>query len=224
MSARSRALPPILSLVSLLPIGGLSAAAALGAERSLAGPQCTSPGGIVLQHGESVGLLYEDPSLGAVVEEAISLWSRCGNYRSDFPVFVAGVPGTRVIWIRRERQSFSKTCGSFAGKRVVLYDVAMSRGGKRMACGSLAQNLAHELGHVLGLEDSPRVRPCESHIMAKLTLENRFRRRVQAPECRAAGARWRTVAEGALPPPLPETPAELSSPAAGQSALRPGIR
>ena len=61
-------------------------------------------------------------------------------------------------------------------------------------CGDLALNLAHELGHALGLaaQDHPAY---ATTIMADLEPGNLFQRAITAEECRLAGRRWSTLIE-----------------------------
>ena len=64
-----------------------------------------------------------------------------------------------------------------------------------MPCGSLPQNLAHELGHVLGLGDLQNRGSCRTEIMGFVTPTSAYRRRVTRQECIAAGSRWLTALE-----------------------------
>jgi hypothetical protein len=62
-------------------------------------------------------------------------------------------------------------------------------------CGSLPQNLAHELGHVLGLGDIQNRGSCRTEIMGFVTPTSAYRRRVTPQECTAAGSRWLTTVD-----------------------------
>ncbi len=173
-------------------------------------------------HGETFGLVFDQEEARAVVEGAVRLWQGCSNQGGDFPRFLIGKPGIRPLYIRLQRHSSTDECGRFQGNEVVLFESAQTGSGRILSCGSLAMNLAHELGHALGLPDVPRSRRCRKGIMVKLEDGNLFSRAVTADECRAAGDRWTTLAEGAeLPPPfpLPRRPTETRPLAAASPEL-----
>jgi hypothetical protein len=176
---------------------------------TLAEEVCTRPASSRVLHGDTIGLLFEDPRLEPVVGKAISLWQSCRAYGEDFPHLVAGMPGTRPLTVEVRKQSVTDSCGTFSGNRIVLFESARTEGGLLRPCGSLASNLAHELGHAFGLGDSPRETRCQNHIMARLDFGNLVGRRVQPRECHVVGERWLTFAEG--------------SPAFGTSVERPGV-
>ena len=127
----------------------------LGTERQ------NSVGGIA----DSIGLIFEDPALAPVAETAVRSWSRCRNYGTGFPVFRVGERGTRTVLVRYVRGSdgLSRTCGEFRGGTVTLFATTVGPRGRRLPCGSLENNLAHELGHFLGwlkgTRPIPRVSP-----------------------------------------------------------------
>lgn len=157
---------------------------------------CTAAASSRVLHGHTIGLLFDDPELAPVVERAISLWQGCGAYGDDFPHLVSGRPGTRPLTVEVRKQSVTDSCGTFRGNRIVLFQSARTEGGLLRPCGSLALNLAHELGHAFGLRDSPRETRCQSHIMARLDFGNLVGRRVQPLECHVVGQRWLTLVEG----------------------------
>lgn len=82
-------------------------------------------------------------------------------------------------------------CGRFAGRTITLFARTRTDAGSVVGCGSLEQNLMHELGHFLGLADAPAA--CDSFAMAKLNPRNVFHRRVQPVECRLVDRRWRPL-------------------------------
>lgn len=153
-----------------------------------------SVGGIA----DTIGLLFDDPALAPIAGQAVRSWSTCRNYGTGFPAFRVGERGTRTIQVRYVRGSdgLTRTCGEFRGDTVVLYATTVGPRGRRIPCGSLAENLAHELGHVLGLRDCPDLRACDTHAMTYIEEgTNGHGRTVKAEECQLVGQRWLTTAE-----------------------------
>ena len=131
-----------------------------------------------------------------VLEKAVAAWGQCANYGSGFPSFVVGERGTRSLEIDYQPHVLGHgRCGSFRGRTIRLHQIVMLSGGKLRSCGSLAQNLAHELGHALGLGNARRVRACRNSAMAAIDAGNAYTRRVTAEECQAVGQRWLTAEE-----------------------------
>ena len=137
----------------------------------------------------TVGLVTEQETLIPVVNRAIALWAQCPGHGSDFPQLLALKKGQRTVSVEHRRVNRESSCGSFAARKIVLYDMA-TENGRRLSCGSLSANLAHEIGHVLRLPDLDNAR-CGSHrIMAELQPGNGFTREVTARDCRAAGSQF----------------------------------
>ena len=139
--------------------------------------------------GETIGLIYGRDVPPRQVRQAIALWQECSGYASSFPAFVTGVRGTRTLRVRFELSSGSPRCGGFSGTEIVVYAWAMENG-RQVYCGPPALNLAHELGHALGLEDVPPA--CADRIMAPVDPGRPLARAVRADECRIAESYWRT--------------------------------
>jgi hypothetical protein len=177
--------------------------------------------------GDVIGLASDGPGSTRLIEEALAAWRSCANYAADFPrllvVDSAAPQGktpipTSLLQVRLiPGNSGNQRCGIFRGRTIVLYVSALTSSGEVRSCGSMALNLAHELGHALGLGDSDDVAACDGTIMADLSSRNIFRRAVSAEECRLAGRRWLTFAE--LRPPAPRRPAPAAAPAWVRGAL-----
>ncbi len=181
------------SITAALAALGLLAAAG----QALA--QCTSikP---VTRSADAIGLVYERPISRRAVEQAIGAWRTCANYGRGFPAFqvVRGHRGApeRTLRIAYVPASSSRKCGSFQGSTITLYAYARDESGRRISCSDLAQNLAHELGHALGLDHAAEAAACSFDIMATIDNKNSRLRRVTAEECQAVGRRWLTAEEG----------------------------
>ena len=194
--------------------------------------RCTPQSAGAAALGEAVGLAAE-ASLVGVVEDALAVWQSCPNYAVDFPRLVAlgsmtdsptatSLP-TSVLEVRVvRRNSGSPRCGTFRGRTIVLWLSALTSSGKVRSCGSMALNLAHELGHALGLGDSEDVAACDGTIMADLSSRNLHRRAASVEECRIAGRRWLTNAEWR--PQAPRPAAVAPAPSASAAPFLPPAR
>jgi hypothetical protein len=168
------------------------------AARAADPPACASalPGSLL---ASAIGI-EADPSLPpGVLEAALASWRHCPTAGTGFPEFTAPVASRSAVRVRYVAgNSGELRCGTFAGEEIVLFASAVDRARHPVPCGSLAENLAHELGHVLGLLDAPAVASCRTFIMAPADFRPGHARQVQPQECAAADSHWRTESEGAV--------------------------
>lgn len=163
-------------------------------DRALA--ECAAPLTTFQSRGAAVGLVADGSVPAEVVEEAIALWQGCANFGKGFPSVLAGERGIRTVDVQLlPHGNGGYKCGTFRGRQIRLYGFFTDRNGRTRSCGSLAQNLAHELGHVLGLDDAPSGPTCQSTIMAPLSPANERRRQPSAAECSLVGQKWITPHE-----------------------------
>lgn len=184
------------------------AALALVASAAEAGDRCVA---VKATHtpprADTLGLLL-DPDLPAEVgSTAIRLWSRCAEYGTGFPTLRVDEHGTQTLRVEYDPASIGEgRCGSFRGRRVLLHAWMLDADGRILPCGPLALNLAHELGHALGLADS-RETGCRHFVMAPILVGQPTLRRPRPAECAALAERWMTSRElRAAPMSVAEAP------------------
>ena len=83
---------------------------------------------------------------------------------------------------------------------IEVFRTVLDHNRRVLGCGSLAENLAHELGHLLDLADGGRDRVCQSSVMGslyawKLDSKRRRPRSVPLGACQAVSHRWLTWEE-----------------------------
>jgi hypothetical protein len=109
---------------------------------------------------------------------------------------VVGAKGSRRVRVEYDPNAVGRgRCGAFTGQVIRLFGRAEREGGAVEPCRSLERNLAHELGHALGLRDALDTFACQQNLMAGLTPSNVHSRFASAEECRAADRRWLTFFE-----------------------------
>jgi hypothetical protein len=169
---------------------------------------------------DAIVLTHTPAVAQAIIDQAIALWAGCPNYGVDFPRFFNGhseerYGNARVVEIRfGGNNKLDRSCAYFQGQRIVLYAATLSELGTPVACSRPAANLAHELGHVLGLRHPPS-QSLRDGIMGPALLLEKSPRRVRPHECARAGAIWLTSAEVAL-----GLPTETEDPLAGPESTR----
>ena len=152
-----------------------------------------------LRLGSTIGLDLDETVSDDVVERAVSSWEACPGYGDEFPHFLLGGEGDRNYRIRLERhRPGDGHCATVFRGEIVLYETARDTRGRLRPCGALDENLAHELGHVLGLGHGEDRRGCRQMIMSTLSSahsRNLGGRSVHPAECAAVSQHWRTWAE-----------------------------
>jgi len=134
-----------------------------------------------------------------IVERAISLWKACSGYGDEFPRFVLRGEADRSFRVRFERRRAGEGhCATLFRGEIVVYRSARDTRGRHRPCGALEENLAHELGHVLGLGHGTPRPECGQRIMSILSTtddKNLAGRSAHPEECRAVSEHWLTWAE-----------------------------
>lgn len=138
-------------------------------------------------YGDGIGLRFTNPAIAPIVAEAVDLWRACSTYGHDFPRFSVAEPGFRTVEVEVLPSSLDDRCGDFLGGRIRLYRHAQLNPGRWRSCGSLPRNLAHELGHVLGLSESS---VGTGSIMISVNPWTNHSRRVSEADCRLATGKW----------------------------------
>jgi hypothetical protein len=147
----------------------------------------------------AIGVEADASVPAGVLEAALGAWRGCPTAGTGFPEFTAAARERSVIRVRYVAGNSRETrCGFFSGSEIVLFASAVDRLGRAVPCGSPAANLAHELGHALGLGDAPADPRCRQYIMSADDPRPGRQRSVQSQECAAADAHWLTPSEGAV--------------------------
>ena len=167
---------------------------------------CSQPYGNTGVSGGNIIRLDATGSALSYVEPAIDYWSDCPGYETEIPSFqIGGSGGIPVLVVLNSGNSSCPdgSCGCISreivnghleGASITLFTNSSSGS----SCQPIADALAHELGHVLGLDNAPDpFNACLGHIMG-----SRFAggtRNVAVDDCAVADDMWETTGEGSPP-------------------------
>jgi hypothetical protein len=148
----------------------------------------------------------------AMLDEGLAYWGACAAGEDGVPGFRVGPGGKRTLSVEWSAgSSRARHCGRIEGNRIRLFAAAIGPRGGVVLCDRPGLTLAHELGHALGLDDAPFRPECRRHVMAAASGIDRA---VQAEECRAVAARWRSGEALFLASQAPSIPIDWNAPTA----------
>lgn len=180
---------------------------------------CVSSRSNPLETYESVQLIPRNfPSGSTAVSTAAAMWNRtdCNDGGDAFQWFQLTSGATRTIRVTYVdgASTTNNICGSFGGNEIAVFTrFRDGASGAEYPCppgdSGLAATIAHELGHVLGLNDVSST-SCSSFIMSQIRYDSASgtynARSVQPDECARADAINKTPAETTSPPLDPSDP------------------
>jgi hypothetical protein len=147
--------------------------------------------------GDVIGLTGVSIS-DSQINAAANYWAACPSYGQGFPKFTTSSTSTAVTATVVYIGGIGQFCGlatplSATSTRIELWDQGHDTAGNLYQC-NVTDTLAHELGHVLDLANSP----CQGFIMGTPPLTNvngrevAGTRSVTSPECFTVASRWTT--------------------------------
>lgn len=157
--------------------------------------------GAPIKISSTIRLKVERGFPSELLQEALTFWQGCSTYGSGFPRFVTEGEGDFVYKLRLEKHRHAGGyCAYIKGDEVAVFKSVRDANGEIHSCGSLSENLAHELGHLLDLADAGRDPACQTHLMGslyswKLDSKSRRARTVHRDVCRVIDERWLTWEE-----------------------------
>lgn len=144
------------------------------------------------------------------LEGAVAIWNHCRNYGSELPQLrVEGTADQTLVVRYRQVSDAVGRCGMISGDIITVYANARDELGRTLHCGPRAVNLAHEIGHYLGLRDASADRECRHHIMTGVARRDAGLRTVDPEICAAVSELWQVAfgsgASGSLDQSLPSS-------------------
>ena len=162
------------------------------------GSMCLSESPAGQYFGDQIQLIPGSGFDASLIDGAISMWdSGCsGQMGIDFPALQNGGSGGAAYTVTMGGINTENAhCGEHTGNTVILYTASTDAAGTRQSCGNTTMNLAHEIGHILGLDDAPQGTQCQHHIMAWINHNNAYSRSVSSEECIKVDSKWKTSHE-----------------------------
>lgn len=156
---------------------------------AFAAAQCASGGAprFGVQSIRVNGYGWASSPFSSAMELGMQQWNAgCGNNGDDFPAFsFSGGPRFVDVYWNSGISPVAGRCGGFNGTTINIYERAVLNG-EVVSCGNtedaIADNVAHELGHALGLDDQYGSN-CQARIMGQVTGQDRS---VHTDECAQA--------------------------------------
>lgn len=171
-----------------------------GGAREL-GAQCVSTFSRTNASGDLIhldGVSISDSQLNA----AANYWGACAGYGTGFASFTTADVAAPVNVTVTYHGGYNSVCGQATHDtptsiRIDLWDTAPNTAGQTFVC-NVTDTLAHELGHVLNLDNST----CADYIMGAppTSIQNgqivAGTRSVQSSECSTVSGGWTTSTDG----------------------------
>lgn len=169
--------------------------------RLLEAQSCSIPSNFTnISMGDTVNLTLQGFT-AADVQTAANYWA-CPAYDQELPTFHVGGSGgvpVSVTKITGNSTTQGGGCGlttrHFVNGQLVSAEIEIwTNQVDGSSCEPLTDVLAHEFGHVLGLENAPAGSSCMGHIMGGRVLPGGTRT-VYGEDCAVADQRWETTYE-----------------------------
>jgi hypothetical protein len=149
--------------------------------------------------------------LRAPVEQAIAMWRGCAQFGVGFPTIASVARGAprepkpdawppREITVTVDDFGRGSWCGSFQGNSIVVHRHTLDAARQPRSCGGFIENLAHEIGHSLGVGHPVSLgagaAPYSPGVMGSPILANVHRlHSLVSWECTEADRHWMTSSE-----------------------------
>lgn len=160
------------------------------------GATCTATKATSGAHVETIGVHASLDVPAGTLQQAFEIWDHCRDFGFEMPEFSNGAMTSQRLVVRYHRAGkIVGHCGMIQGSLVTVFAFAYDERGKAFSCGPPAVVLAHEIGHFLGLLDSPAHRACRNHLMAAVPPHNAGERTVDREICAAVNTLWQAALE-----------------------------